>query len=446
MPKRSKKRTRSSAEKNFAKEEVLLDFSRLKKFSAKLDWGVFFNEKFLTVLLVLVPLLLSVYLRTQPAYLPVTDDWARSSVYNGVRSNIAGEVNKLYPNLPSQNKKELVEQQFQRLLKERKNDVEAQVEPLSNAYKQRLQDDNGQTYLLAIDPYFYFRQLRNWVEKGKWYDELRNGEPWDNHMEAPIGHAVRLSFHVVAAYYLYKLVGLFNDLPLMTVFFYMPVLFSALAVIPAFFLAKRKAGLLGGFAAGVIVAVHPAFLGRTAGGFSDTDAYNVFFPLLIAWLFLEALEAEELRKKATLASLAGLAVGVFSFAWTGWWYIFDFLLVVAAGVVAYQLLNSWLVKKKVDFKSLKHPLVTGASFLVSSALFVTLFTSFTSFYSSITQPLRFRVIKNAAHANLWPNVYTTVAELGNTSLGTIVNSMGGRWIFFLATLGLVLTMIHKADK
>ena len=49
-----------------------------------------------------------------------------------------------------------------------------------------------------------------------------------------------------------------------------PVLISALCVIPAFFITRRVVGNFGGFIAATIVAIHPSFLSRTAGGFADT--------------------------------------------------------------------------------------------------------------------------------------------------------------------------------
>ena len=76
-----------------------------------------------------------------------------------------------------------------------------------------------------------------------------------------------------------------------------------------------------GLFAAVIVAVQPAFLTRTAGGFADTDAYNVTIPLLITWLFLEAFETQNLKKKTVLATASGFLIGIYSFTWAGWWYI-----------------------------------------------------------------------------------------------------------------------------
>jgi len=291
-------------------ETLNIDFSGLTKFFKSLE----IDPKVMMVVgLILVAMVLSIHFRVESAYLPVTDNWATNAVHSGIKNNIATQVNQQFPNLPAQNKQELVNQQFERLLKEQQGTLDQQIKGTSDYFKSRLQDDSGQTYFLAIDPYTYYRQIRNWVEKDHIYDVLKDGVPWNNHMLAPKGQPMRQSFHVMMGYWTYKMVHLFNsNLSLMTVFFYLPVLFSALSVIPAFFIVKRKTGNFGGFVAATIVAVHTSFLGRTAAGFSDTDAYNVFFPLLITWLFIEAFESREMKKKITFSSLAGVSVGVFS--------------------------------------------------------------------------------------------------------------------------------------
>ena len=89
----------------------------------------------------------------------------------------------------------------------------------------------------------------------------------------------------------------------------------ALAVIPAFFIGRRLAGNIGGLFAGIVVAIHPAILTRTIAGFSDTDAYNIFFPLMIVWLTLLLFEAEGLKKKSIYGGLTGLTMGIYLFAW-----------------------------------------------------------------------------------------------------------------------------------
>jgi len=124
-------------------DEVTIDFSKIKGlFRKKKDvkeevsdkktdeetiniGGIFEsfnkNKKFLVPLvIILICMSFSVYFRTQPAYLPITDDWARSSVYNYYNSQISNQINQQNPFLPEANKNELVEEELIIFLKHKK--------------------------------------------------------------------------------------------------------------------------------------------------------------------------------------------------------------------------------------------------------------------------------------------------------------------------------------
>ena len=98
--------------------------------------------------------------------------------------------------------------------------------------------------------------------------------------------------------------------------------------------------------AATLLAISPVFLGRTPAGFSDTDVYNIFFPLMISWLFLESfiLRHKEKTKKYIYAGIAGLFTGIFAFTWDAWWYIFDF---IVGTMIIYLLYLAIKYKKKV---------------------------------------------------------------------------------------------------
>ncbi len=430
-------------------EEISLDIRKTMDFFGK-------NKKILIpALLIIIAIFFSVYIRIQPAYLPSTDDWARSAAYNQIKSSIRSQINQQYPNLPDANKNSLVETEFQKVWKEQKAQIEGQIKATSNYFKTRLQNDKGQTYLLAIDPYFWMRHAQNVLENGHPGDELRNDKPYDTHMYAPIGRPVPPDmFHAYFEAYLYKFFHLFNrNLELMTLVFYVPVILAALCIFPAFFIGKRLAGNFGGFVAAFIIAVHPAFLTRTAAGFADTDAYNVLFPLLITWLFLEAFETENKRKMIAYSSIAGLLVGLFSITWGGWFYIFDFILLVS---VVYLLF--FIILNKNELKNIKqfikestfyNTLTTIGIFIISSALFTSLFTSFSNFKNAfLVGPLGFVRLKQVAITSIWPNVYTTVAEQNPASLNSVISQIGvGSVLLFLIGLtGITLTMIRKKTK
>jgi len=122
------------------------------------------------------------------------------------------------------------------------------------------------------------------------------------------------------------------------------------------------------------------------------------------------------------------------------------LLVVLGGyfvyVVAKQFLKNRNIKKILTAKPVVDTVVVGGVFTLFSVISSTLFSGVETILSALSGPLGFRIIKDAARATLWPNVFTTVAELGSTSLNTIINAIGGKLFFFIAALGMILTMLN----
>jgi len=452
-------------------DEITLDFGKIKGFFKKTKktsdktsdedtiniGGVFEsfnkNKKFLVpLMIILICMSFSVYFRMYPAHLPATDDWARSSVYNQYKSQISNQINQQNPFLPDANRKEIIDREFNNVLKTQKNEIEANIGQLSNYFKSRLQDDSGQTYLLAIDPYFWYRNARNYLDHGFAQDLEIDGNYYDTHRLAPFmeediikstkddGEIVKTNnrfggwwgkkfgnLNVFLEVWLYRLVHLFNEnISLMAVCFYIPIIVSSLAVIPAFFIARRVSGNVGGFFAALMVAIHPFFISRTAGGFADTDPYNVFF----------------------LASLSGLCIGLFSFAWSGWSFIFNFLIGTAGIYVLYQIfIHRKEFKKSIlgilRYEPIKNTLVILVTFLLSSGIFVTLFMGLNTFTRAFTDYIRFAGMKSVAVTTLWYNVYTTVAELNPLSWNQIVQQIGGSFLLFIAFIGVLLTLTKK---
>ncbi len=275
------------------------------------------------------------------------------------------------------------------------------------------------------------------------------GKPWSTHENAPLGAQVNTDFHTYFSYYWYKFLQIIKpDVSILTAIFFVPVIIASLAVIPMFFIGRRLAGNLGGFLSSTIVAIHASILGRTPAGFADTDGYNVLFPLLIAWVFMEALYAKDWRKKVGFSILTGFLLGLFAYAWVGFWYVFDFIFLATAASIIF--FGAKYYRDHQSFKGIfavpkiKWSLITLGIYALSSFIFVSLFKSAKLFIdATITGPFGFTFLKDAAKANLWPNVYTTVAELNPASLNNIVSHIGGKTMFVLAALGFICAFLKK---
>ena len=106
MTKKNNKHIESNDE-----DDISLDISKYKKIFSDKN-----NLKILgTILFLIIPILLSIFLRIQPAYLPITDDWAENSVYSNIKNNIKAQINVQYPNLPEENKNKIVNEEFQKI-------------------------------------------------------------------------------------------------------------------------------------------------------------------------------------------------------------------------------------------------------------------------------------------------------------------------------------------
>lgn len=441
-----KKKKPGKEEKHEKKEdEISFDLASIKSFFIK-------NQK---LLLILIPLLIAIFagafIRMQSMYLHQTDEWAQTTVHSHYKSQIKNQISAQYPNLPDTNRNLLVEEELTKFLEENNKQIEKQTEDLSDNFKQNFRDENSYNYMPDIDPYTYLRQARNYLDHGYVGDELRDGAQWNNHMIAPLGKPVKKDSHSYILAYIYKVFNVFNSkITLMQAACYFPIIFAILSIIPAFFIGRRLGGATGGFFAAMLLAVSTAFVNRTLWGHADTDAYNIFFPLFIIWLFLEAFHQKETKKQALYSGISALFVAGFALTWSGWWYVFDFILGAAGLYLIYLLIKQSregfnLNKLKKNQKLMNLVLITLVFILVSGVL-VSLFTSFSNFYTSPIDPIAFSKLKVAAHETLWPNVYTTVAELNEASFSQVIDSIGGNIFFLISLLGILAMFFIKNEE
>ncbi len=429
-----------------SKEDLELDLSKI---SFSKEKAIEFMKKYGIFLLVLIPVLLAAYIRLIPSTMPMADEWARSNVDSYYKSQIGNQIREQYPNLPNENVQPIIDQQYSDFRKQNKEMIQQQIKQTSNQIKSNFQDEDGYIYMPDIDPYQWLRYARNYIEKGQVGDEVRDGIQWDNHMLAPKGTDATTRPHPIVLAYLYKIMKIFSSkITLMQSATYFPVLLAALSIIPIFFIARMFAGNAGGFFAGIMMAINGAFLARTTWGHPDTDVYAIFFAVYFAWFFFLTINAEDAKKRVIFAGLSGISIGLFSLFWAGWWYVFDFALATLGIYTLYILFfenNEKMIRAIKENQNLKNTLTAAGLIVIISAVFITLFMNFETFTSALSQPFAFTNIKEASHATLWPNVYTTVAELNQASVKSIINSIGGNLFFYTSLIGIALLLFIKTD-
>ncbi|MCF7799361.1 hypothetical protein K9M74_05670, partial [Candidatus Woesearchaeota archaeon] len=421
---------------------------------------VIFSELALIVLLLIIAIGVSTFFRMYPVTLPATDQWAEDTATSQIRSAVAAQVAQQFPNLPAAQREAYINEQLAEAVASQEATLRPQIESLSQQFKNQLQDEHGNTYLLAIDPYLwnsyvkiYLGDNKNIRKEGKQkIFELRNGRE---------GQTMGRSMHAKITVFTYKIINAFNkQFTPQQASFYMPVILIALAVIPIFFIGRKIGGNVAGFVGGLVLVLNNALLGRTPAGFSDTDSYIILFPLLTAWIFIESLTAKTNTKKFILSALAGLSLTLFINTWSNGWHIGTILLGVA-GIYAISLLVTEKGLLKRNFKEIiKSPfgktILVIIIFLLSTSVFnivLNINTTTSTGYDFIKPiktttlgPLSALSIKNVASgSNIWPNVLTTVAELNSGSWKQIITSVGGKVFFAIGLLGVLLTFFLKTE-
>lgn len=480
MKQKKKHHEHSEEAKTKSEEEIKVDFSDIgKKITETTKKTATFlgsetGKKTLIWTLIVLLIVISSWYRLYPVSLPITDDWVRDSVAQNVKSQIASQIQAERPALPQSTLVQLTEQQYAQWYQANKNQVEEQVKAQSIKYKEQLQDENGQTYLLAIDPYLWYSYAK-WHEKTGFYgNEVVNGEEKFTLRNGRIGEKSTIVVPSMFIVTTHKIIHIFNpNQGIMATAFLMPAILIGLAIIPAFFLGRKFGGNAGGFFAAFIFALSTPILGRTAAGFSDTDAYTLIFPFLIVWLFLETIEAKKLRNQLILGALTALSTVIFKFIWGGWWFTFDLILGLTVITIAYKAIKTWLDKKDKNknyfgtaIKNSRPELIFLGTFIALTILFTALLSPLmqrsvslqvADTISAPIQPLNFVLgFKGAAEGisigtgsglnyALWPNVLTTVAELNPGSPGALIAGGGGIWLVLAAVLGVVLLMFKKKD-
>ncbi|MGM5485239.1 MAG: STT3 domain-containing protein [Nanobdellota archaeon] len=407
----------------------------------------------ITILLLLIPLLVSGYLRIQPDQLPLMDKQAEQNVQQFYKGRVQEQVDEKYAYLPPEKKKEMVNEQLSRLSEQGGERYQKEVERASEQMKSKLRDENGDTYLLAIDPWMQYQYTKNYLKTGHPGNEMIDGEPVNTLRGGRFAHGDGDStrFHPWLMAKFHNFINIFKDTSVMKSVFLFPLIWVTLAVIPAFFIGRRLSNNLGGFISAMIVAVHSAIVSRTVAGFSDTDAHNVFFPLFILWFIIEALYTKSSRNKYIFGGLAGLFTGFYSMAWTGWWYPHD---AIVGGLIGYLIVMAIKHRDKVKsckgfYEKFKGSVNVLGSYIVSAFVFVGVAKtivfgsaiSFSKYFQAFLEPVDFINLKDVAITSIWPNVMTTVAELNPASIQKVMNTMGTPVIFLLSMLGIVfLTM------
>ncbi|MFW6285757.1 MAG: STT3 domain-containing protein [Nanoarchaeota archaeon] len=457
----SKKQVRKSSDlTNNEKKSFLKNYNSLSLF-----------KKVLPILVILFIMWYAFFIRSGPINLNGIDEMVEQNTYSQLKSIIQQDVNSQYPNLNDVYKQEEIDKRYNAMLKSGVIDIQGQqmniqdiVDQNVKTIKDSFKADNGQTYLTAIDPYHYYKLSENMLKNGHQGTSLKENEdgelqPYVFYKKAPNGKFISKdpTFHV----WLQTKLLQFNEVKAddspgkkISAIFLISAIFAMLSAIPCYLIIRKFSNDLFAFMGTMIFVSIGTFVSRTVAGFVDTDAYVVFFPLTILAFILYGFTAKNNVVKVILSVLSGVFMGLFLWAWGNGWFIFLFIIIAFLGYTIYVIINNiignYLEEKREVRTTFLNDFLVLSAFLISSFIFTFIISGRNIFTHTINKIYgQLESLASISQTNIWPNVYSSVAELSPASFNKIISSVGGGFIFFVALIGLLFLAMdfkHKSPK
>lgn len=300
------------------------------------------------------------------------------------------------------------------------------ISAVSTIDKAYYQDDNGLPYFYELDSYYNYRLTKNLIDHGYIGDALIDGKQWDSRSYYPPG--VPMDYPPLLPYLgalFYKIVNIFGNISLIVTSFWLPAIIGSLAGVVAYLFMRRFTNEYGAFSAGILITLAPYYFIRTVPGWYDTDMFNIIFPLLVVWFFMEALGSNNIKNKMGFTTLAAFSMFLFALAWNGWQYLFYVL-------VIYSLF--YFIWCSIKGREVKKAFYVLMSFITLTITLVFIFSGYLSIINLIFSPLELLTVLG----NPWvpyPNIYVMVLELSKPSFEQVISGVGIS--FFIGILGFI---------
>lgn len=280
-----------------------------------------------------------------------------------------------------------------------------------------IMDEEGHPYMYELDSYYNYRLTKNFIEFGYLGDSHINGIEWDSLSYSPPG--VPMDYPPLLMYvtaFIYKIINFFGSVSLLTICFWLPMFFSPLAGVGAYFFVKRFTNHIASMITGILMVLAPFYLLRTIPGWFDTDMFNLLFPILIVWFFMEAVHSKTIQKTIFYTFLSSISIFLFSMAWNGWQYLFYIISIFTFIYILWRYIN----RKPIKDCSIIYLIFAG-----SSLFFILIFTGYINFIKPFYGLLEFfnLIVVNNVWSP-WPDLYIAVSELGRPSIIEVISGLG----------------------
>lgn len=300
------------------------------------------------------------------------------------------------------------------------------------------ESDHGLPYMYDMDSYYNLRLTQNYLDHGYIGDTKINGVEWDLHSYYPPG--VPMDYPPLIVYltaFLYKFINLFSTVPLIITSFWLPAIIGPLAGVITFLFVRRFTNNYGAAAAGVLAVTAPFYFMRTVPGFFDTDMFNIIFPILIVWCFIEGVQSEKTNNQILFTVLSAFFMFLFSLAWNGWQYMF--YIIIISSIL-------WLILLRLRGEKITPFLKQISIFVILSLLLTGIFSGYLNILKLALGPLE--AVKLVVSQNTWvpwPNVYILVSELQQPALIDLLVGLGPV-LLGLGIFGIISILIRLKKK
>jgi len=400
------------------------------------------NKTYLKYILIISTIIfIGSYFRLYPLLYrtsPVAEEQAGMMIIAQIRSSIAINIQRLYPNLDENQKRLLSDQQFQEIFTKKKMQIQQSVFRLAQQiYRQNLlknpEKKEPEIYLPDSDSYYFYGMTKQLIENKKIMTERKGAEYFNALMLAPIGYWEKINLHPFVGFWTYKLISLFNPQtsPMRAVSF-VPIFLTILSVLVFLLLLRHlQINVPASFLGSLLFVLAPIFLRRSFFGWYDNDIYNVFFPLLILWIAFMGLEYYANRfKRIIFALLTALVMICYAYFWQGWVYLFCLLF------------GSGILFLGMDFFILKDQQSTINTLSFFGTTLIVIFSGIVISFGLNQSLFLFKEgwsvlgdFFQTSGLGLWPDMYLSVGELGRTSWVDLFELAGNAWWFLIALLG-----------
>lgn len=384
---------------------------------------------------------INTYFRSFPINFPQLRSEARAIAERQALDEVKKDIDKKFPEYDNLAKTGLIQEYVRQYKREGSFKINKQVEEEYLKLKDPYQDDSGQTYLMELDCWHWARYVQNVLMLGHPGDKVVDGRQFDTLMVAPLGSIMPWNhFLFYMSAFLYQMFSFAVKVPLFKFLFYLPLVFSAIFIVVLYLFCVYGWNTRVAIFAALFAGLAPIILGRTGAGWFDIDTLNLLFPLVIVWFHALFYSVKSFWHKLIFILLSSFLMGLFSFTWANWWFIFFIIIIYEL----YSLLNiasEYLQYRTNKLNLFKQHLFGMVLFVILSVVWILILSGKQPFKDIYNQVVNALVLNQSITSSIWPNVFATVGELTKVDIIRLVTSVGGLSLFISGLIAIFLAFL-----